>query len=149
MPVDILVDLRRIPDPSGALAKVASVGIETRRARPREMGALVRWVADNFSEGWAFECGVALCRMPPCCFVARAPDEFVGFACFDVAQRGVFGPMGVHESWRKKGIGSALLLLSLRSMAEMGYRYAVIGEAGPVEFYRRVVPARVLDDSSA
>jgi GNAT superfamily N-acetyltransferase len=149
MPVDMLVDLSRLPDPTGALAKVSSMGIETRRARPREMKGLVRWVAENFSQGWASECRVALSRMPPSCFVAAAPMEFVGFACFDVAQRGVFGPMGVQESWRRKGIGSALLLLSLKSMAEMGYRYAVIGEVGPVEFYRKVVLARVIDEDSA
>ena len=148
MPLDMLVDLLRVPDPSGTLAKVASMGIETRRARPREMGALVKWVAENFSGGWASECRVALCRVPPSCFVATAPMEFVGFVCFDVAHKGVFGPMGVHEAWRGKGIGSALLLLSLKSMAEMGYRYAVIGEVGPVEFYRKVALARVIDQGS-
>lgn len=147
MPVDMLVPLWNLPDSSHVLAKVSPKGIDVRRARPREMEPLARWVGQSFSEGWACECRVALCRMPPCCLVATSGGDFVGFACFDVTQRGVFGPMGVQEAWRKMGIGSALLILSLHCMAQMGYKYAVIGEVGPVEFYQRVVQAKVIGEA--
>jgi hypothetical protein len=39
------------------------------------------------------------------------------------------------------GIGTALLLLTLDAMAAEGYAYAIIGAAGPADFYARAVGA--------
>lgn len=141
---DMLVPLFSLPDSGPSLASMAGLGIEVRRAKSKEEGALVEWVEKSFSLGWASECRVAMSRIPPACFVALQKGEILGFACFDAAHRGFFGPMGVQEEQRGKGLGRALLLCSLRAMAEMGYEYAIIGEVGPVEFYEKTVKATVI-----
>ncbi len=59
----------------------------------------------------------------------------------------MFGPTGVAESARGHGVGAALLLLALQAMREQGYAYAVIGAAGPIEFYQRTVGGIVIPGS--
>jgi predicted N-acetyltransferase YhbS len=61
---------------------------------------------------------------------------------------GFFGPGGVAESYRAKGIGAALLMSCLLDMRLKGYGYAIIGDVGPVEFYRKVVGAIEIPDST-
>jgi predicted N-acetyltransferase YhbS len=64
-----------------------------------------------------------------------------GFACYDAAALGVFGPTGVAGERRGRGLGKALLLACLHDMAARGYAYAVIGGSGPDAFYERTVGA--------
>jgi predicted N-acetyltransferase YhbS len=64
-----------------------------------------------------------------------------------VVARGMFGPTGVAERQRGRGIGTALLFASLRAMRRQGYAYAVIARVGPEEFYRRAVGATVIAGS--
>ena len=52
-----------------------------------------------------------------------------------------FGPTGVSEKARGRGIGLQLLIQSLLEMKHMGYAYAIIGSAGPVDFYKKAVGA--------
>ena len=58
--------------------------------------------------------------------------------------RGFFGPTGVDPAYRGKGIGKALLLKCLEAMRNEGYGYAVIGGAGPVNFYEKCCGATVI-----
>ena len=53
-------------------------------------------------------------------------------------------PMGVAKSNRVKGIGYSLLHHCLKDMHEMGYEYAIIGGAGPIEFYEQACQAVVI-----
>jgi predicted N-acetyltransferase YhbS len=46
-------------------------------------------------------------------------------------------PTGVDENERGKGIGDALLITTLRALREAGYAYGIIGDPGPVDFYRK------------
>ncbi|NLP06077.1 GNAT family N-acetyltransferase, partial [Candidatus Fermentibacteria bacterium] len=80
-----------------------------------------------FGDGWAGECETATSRVPASCFIAVSGDIPTGFACYDAACRGFFGPAGVLESHRGGGIGRALLHACLASMRAEGYAYAVIG----------------------
>ena len=50
-------------------------------------------------------------------------------------------PTGVHETARGKKLGLALLYHSLIAMKAQGYAYAIIGSAGPVDFYANAVGA--------
>ncbi|MDY3286450.1 MAG: GNAT family N-acetyltransferase, partial [Eubacteriales bacterium] len=54
----------------------------------------------------------------------------------------------VLETERHAGIGTVLLLRCLRAMREDGYGYAIIGSAGPVDYYRKVCGATVIEGSS-
>ena len=72
----------------------------------------------------------------------------VGFACYDATIRGFFGPTGVHEAQRGRGLGKALLFAALHTMWEVGYAYAVIGSAGPTEFYAKAVGATPIEGST-
>lgn len=144
MAVDMLVALEGLDDPRKRVLRLSKRGIEIRRALPKEADTLTRWVKENFSEAWASECRIGLTRTPPSCFVARGSGVFVGFACFDVSYKGSFGPIGVLQSYRKMGIGSTLLLLALNALREMGYKYGIITDVGPTEFYQKAVSAIVI-----
>ncbi len=80
-------------------------------------------------------------------FLALSGEEIVGFAAYDCAFRSYFGPTGVREELRGKGIGGALLLRALEDMAAQAYKYAIIGEVEPVQFYAKVCGAAVIPGS--
>jgi predicted N-acetyltransferase YhbS len=72
----------------------------------------------------------------------------VGFACHDTTYKNFFGPTGVDESQRGRGLGKALLLACLHAMAAQGYGYAIIGGVGPAEFYAKTVGAVEIEGST-
>lgn len=137
---DLLVRLYDLP-PFEAEARVAEAGITVRRAIPPERQVILDWVATQFSAGWASEVSLALSSLPITCWVAVKDGELLGFACHDATAKGFFGPTGVLEAARGQGIGEALLIATLKGMREAGYAYAVIGDPGPVEFYRKRLDA--------
>lgn len=157
---DLLVKLYDLPPLGPALERVQSSGYVIRRALGLEKRHVLAFISQQaFPQAWPDECDVALSRQPPTCFIAvRAPapglngydivsEELIGFACYDTTARGFFGPEGVSANARGKGIGAALLLSCLHAMYVEGYAYAIIGWAGPVEFYRRTVGATPIEGS--
>jgi ribosomal protein S18 acetylase RimI-like enzyme len=145
---DMLVKLYALPDAAPALARVRAAGYDIRRPLPPERRAVVRWVDSHFGERWAGEAETAFSRVPVSCHLAvDAAGHICGFACHDVTFRGFFGPAGVPEKLRGQGLGTALLLTALRSLAASGYAYAVIGGSGDDEFYAKAVGAVPIPDS--
>jgi GNAT superfamily N-acetyltransferase len=159
---DLLVRLYALPPLAPALAALTAARIEVRRAQPYEQAAVTAWVARTFAPNWGEECAAAFALRPVACHLAvelqgpfPAPgsgyelpaERLIGFASHDVVARGMFGPTGVAEAWRGRGVGTALLLASLYAMAEQGYAYAAIARVGPVEFYARAVGATVIAGS--
>jgi predicted N-acetyltransferase YhbS len=132
--MDLLVNLysRRMAELE---ARVSSVEATIRRALPPEQHIIRDWVRTHFSEYWVSEVTTAMAHQPPGCLVATIDGELVGFACYDATARGFFGPTGVSESRRGKGIGAALLFHALDAMKSQGYAYAIIGAVGPTDFY--------------
>jgi predicted N-acetyltransferase YhbS len=118
-----------------------------RRAQPFELTPVRRFVETNFSLSWADEISVGFAHQPVSVFVATIERELVGFAAYECTRRGFFGPTGVIPAAQGKGIGKALLLASLIALREMGYVYAIIAAAGPVDFYRKTVGAIAIPDS--
>ena len=55
--------------------------------------------------------------------------------------------MGVSDKAQGKGVGRALLLAALAGLRDMGYVYAIIGAAGPIDFYQATVGATIIPDS--
>jgi GNAT superfamily N-acetyltransferase len=144
---DLLVRLYDMPE-TEATAKVAAAGIVVRRALPPERHLILDWVGVRFGAHWVSEAAVGLSQQPPTTLVAVKGDTLVGFACYDTTAKGFFGPTGVDTAARGGGIGEALLFATLRAMREAGYAYAVIGDPGPVEFYRKRLDALEIPSSS-
>lgn len=130
-----------IPEANARVSALREVGIDVRRALAPERHIVVSWVRQQFGEGWASECEVSFGRLPISCFRAQRGQDVLGFACYDATAKAFFGPTGVLEGERKRGIGTALLLVSLHAMAAEGYAYAIIGWAGPADFYAKAVGA--------
>jgi GNAT superfamily N-acetyltransferase len=145
---DMLVRLYDIPEASARSAGLRQAGVDLRRAIAPEKHVVVSWVRQQFGEGWASECEVSFARLPISCFRAQRGNDILGFACYDATAKAFFGPTGVLESERKQGIGIALLLMALQAMAAEGYAYAIIGGAGPAEFYAKAVGAVPIADST-
>ncbi len=144
---DMLVRLYDLPKFEDRLEALAEEGVLVRRAQPWELSPLRRFIEDHFSEGWADEASAGFANMPISVFLAQDGTRIVGFAAFECTTRGFFGPMGVDEPWRKRGIGAVLTLACLRAMREIGYAYAIIGGAGPKEFYAKCCGATLIEDS--
>jgi predicted N-acetyltransferase YhbS len=145
---DMLVNLLRLPPLDEALEELRAAGLVVRRAQPWELTQVRGFVRDNFSQAWADEISVGLVRQPLTVFVALRDGRLVGFAAYECTRRNFFGPTGVLEEERGRGLGRALLLAALHGLRELGYAYAVIGGVGPAEFYERAVGARLIPDSS-
>lgn len=141
--LDLLVRLYELPE------KATSTGdnFTIRRAFAAEKKLVSEFAMRQFTEGWASECETAFARMPIACFIAVKRDVIAGFACYDVAARGFFGPIGVADEQRNNGLGSALLLAALHDMSAQGYAYAIIGCVPDVEFYRRNLSVIEIPDS--
>lgn len=145
---DMLVKLYTLPDLAPLLAAQAAAAVDIRRCIPPEKHLVVDWVRERWSPTWASECDVAFTRQPPACFVAVVDGHPVGFACYDTTARGFFGPIGVDEAYRRRGIGEALLVMALDAMLQGGYGYAIIGGVGPADWYAKLVGATIIPDST-
>lgn len=144
---DMLVKLYDLPELAPTLARQQDMGITIRRGMAPEKFLVLDWIRQHFSEYWVSEADVGFSARPPTIFLAHRGEQILGFACYDTAQKNFFGPTGVDEAERGRGIGTALLMATLHAMREAGYMYGIIGWAGPVEYYEKVVGAEVIPGS--
>lgn len=144
----MLVKLYELPDPSDTYRGMKDQEIEIRRAIAPEKNIVVSWVRETFNDSWGSECEVCFSNHPVSCWIAVENGKLIGFSCYDSTCRDFFGPIGMHQLSRGKGAGKALLLKCLYDMEAQGYAYAVIGGAGPTEFYEKVVGAVAIDGSN-
>lgn len=140
--MDLLVKLYSLPE-----VPAPAPGITIRRALAPEREPVLAWIGDRFGPGWRGEAAVAFGGCPVRLMLAVQDGAILGFACWDATARGLFGPTGVDEAARGTGVGKALLLSTLAAMRADGYAYAVIGGAGPVEFYRKACGAVEIEGS--
>jgi GNAT superfamily N-acetyltransferase len=145
---DLLVNLLKLPPLQPLLDGLKAVGINIRRAEPFEITPVRKFIEDGFSIAWADEIAVGFASKPVTVYIATSGGRVVGFAGYECTRRGFFGPTGVDESQRGRGIGKALLVASLWGLRELGYVYGIIGGAGPVEFYQEAVGAIVIPESA-
>lgn len=144
---DMLVRLYNLPEVRDQLEALENEGIVVRRAQPWELTAVRRFIEQHFSRGWADEATLGFARQPISVFIAQEGRRIVGFAAYECTARNFFGPMGVDEAYRQRGIGAALTLACMHALREMGYGYAIIGAAGPEDFYTKVCGAEPIADS--
>jgi len=145
---DMLVRLYDLPDHTLLMKKLNDEGIVIRRPLAAEKSLVVEWVTKYFGTGWASEAEVSFSYQPITCFIAIQNGQILGFACYDSCYRNFFGPTGVAENLRGKGIGKVLLMECLVAMKSQGYAYAIIGGVGPAEFYAKAVGAVLIEGSS-
>lgn len=119
-----------------------------RKANLSDFEKLARFVEAEFGERWlrSIEYGFRTYKENLPIYIAEQEEVIVGFACYDVVRgkKGLFGPMGTAKQNRVKGVGKELLHRCLHSMKQDGYEYAIIGQAGPIEFYERNCDARLI-----
>jgi hypothetical protein len=144
---DLLVKLYTLPESGGVYSALKEKGVEIKRAIGPEKTAVAGWVLANFSKAWASEADAAFSQNPPGIFIAVKNGAILGFACYDATARGFFGPIGVAERERAGGLGKGLLLRTLEAMREAGYGYAIVGWAGPADFFKKTVGAVVIEGS--
>jgi GNAT superfamily N-acetyltransferase len=140
---DMLVNLLKLP----SLDRLNDESVNLRRAQPFEITPVHAFIEKNFSLAWADEISVGFANKPVSVVIATRKGRVIGFAGYECTRKAFFGPTGVIESERGTGIGTALLIASLWGLRELGYVYAIIGSAGPKDFYERAVGAIVIPDS--
>jgi GNAT superfamily N-acetyltransferase len=113
-----------------------------------EKGIIKAWINEHFHAGWGEEFETSCCNKPVTTFIATRGGKLAGFACYEVTCRAFFGPAGVIDDERGRGIGRALLLHAMHGLRELGYAYGIIGCAGPVEFYIKTLGGIVIEESS-
>jgi GNAT superfamily N-acetyltransferase len=140
---DLLVNLINLP----AQPSLSKQGVIVRSAQPWELSAVRSFIIEHFSTAWADEVQVGFANKPITVFVAISERKLVGFSAYECTRRAFFGPTGVLESARGRGIGTALLIAALSGLKEMGYAYGIIGGVGPVSFYEKTVGAIMIPGS--
>lgn len=144
---DMLVNLLKLPAIEPPINELAQSGIAVRRAQPFEITPVLELIESEFSVAWADEISVGFSNKPVSVFIATLNGQVVGFAGYECTRRNFFGPTGVIKEMQSRGIGKALLLACLGGLRELGYVYAIIGHAGPIQFYEKAVGAIVIPES--
>jgi GNAT superfamily N-acetyltransferase len=144
---DMLVRLYDLPEGAPRYASCRQAGFELRRADPWDRLRLREFIRANFQDLWAIEADRAFNNLPITCHLATREGRIAGFAVYESTRRGYFGPTGVSEEHRGRGLGTALLFACLESMWQMGYAYAIIGGVGPAQFYEKACGAFVIPGS--
>ncbi|MGE7884645.1 GNAT family N-acetyltransferase [Bacillus sp. NPDC094077] len=141
-PRDLAVDLKNF------IPIYNNLACNVRRASFSDFEKLVRFVRDEFGKRWlhSIDYGFRTYKENLPIYIAEQEEVIVGFACYDVVRgkKALFGPMGTARQNRVKGVGRELLHHCLYNMKQDGYEYAIIGQAGPIEFYERCCHARLI-----
>ncbi|MEA3406551.1 MAG: GNAT family N-acetyltransferase [Chloroflexota bacterium] len=158
--VDMVVDLQAADlSTADAERELEAAGILLRRASEDEIEGVAAFAQQHFSREWAVEVEASRRFHPPPLFVASKQGRYIAFAAYDVTGECRFGPTGTQPRYRRRGIGSTLLKKCLQSMRARGdesdtlsdrtvidtqsIKTAEIGWVGPIDYYARVVGARI------
>ncbi len=143
---DMLARLYDLPASGPEVARLVGEGVTCRRAESYERAAVLAFVRRAFAH-WEDEATACFGAVPATIFIAVENRAVTGFACYNATRPDYFGPTGVLESQRGRGIGRALLIQCLEALAAEGYAYAIIGGVGPAAFYERAVGATLIPGS--
>ncbi|HET6861354.1 MAG TPA: hypothetical protein VFH94_30165 [Streptomyces sp.] len=120
--------------PDRFLAGTRTVHIVRPRASDRI--TLIRWVAEQFGDGWAGEVEAAFDRQPVSVLFASdsgrldRPEALLGLAAWGVSALGMTGPTALSPSARGSHIAMVLMDRCLRELRRDGYAYAILGGFG-------------------
>src|SRR4051794_27683854 len=102
---DMLVQLLKLPPLDPDLRRLRDLNINIRRANAYEATHVYDFVRKNFSQGWVDEVTVCFSNKPITVYIATHEGKIIGFGGYECTRRGFFGPTGVLESEREKGVG--------------------------------------------
>jgi GNAT superfamily N-acetyltransferase len=117
-----------------------SGGQEILPVLTRDRERVLAFIDKNFGQIWRFEASKG-----KTIFYVEVDGEIAGFSTHDANNRGLgwFGPTGVAQSHRGRGLGRALLLASLADLRRLGYHRVVIPWTDAIEFYRKTCEAQI------
>ena len=117
------------------------------RVQPEDFDRTFNFVKQHFPDGtWPEEVRFSFKLNPPTTFIAKdAKNEIVGWATYNIFFPGSFGPTGILESLRGKGIGTELLLWCLWDIKQSGLDSCEIMwvDGDKVKFYSKVIGAYI------
>ncbi|MBY8979781.1 MAG: GNAT family N-acetyltransferase [Candidatus Lokiarchaeota archaeon] len=122
-------------------------GYKYERVQPEDFDKIYDFVKQQFPNNtWAAEVKFSLHFNPPTTFIAKnAHNNIVGWATHSQFFPGSFGPTGVKESLRGKGIGTILFLWCLWDIKQKGLEKSeimwVVGDT--IKFYSKVIGAYI------
>lgn len=143
---DMIVNLYDLASVTPEVETLRTAGVTCRRAESYERSAVLAFVRQHFP-AWADETLVGFAAVPPTVYIATEAGAVLGFACYNVTRPDYFGPTGVDERQRGRGIGRVLLLQCLEALKAEGYAYAIIGGVGPAGFYEKAAGATLIPGS--
>lgn len=146
--MDMLINLNAVASSRQVIEDLGRQGMVIRRAMAYERSQVMGWVQKNFNSLWADECAVAYSRQPVGCYIAVKDDAINGFCCFDTTFRNFIGPIGVKQNCRRRGVGHGLLISVAHELFLSGFAYAVVGDVGASEFFKKAVGAWEIPDST-
>ncbi len=131
--VDYYVDLERywVERPT---IKLGATNTRIRRAVSKD-DPVFNWIEAKSSLQWRIEAQLALHKKYGRVYVAETNNEIAGFAVHSASHEYRFGPIGVDERYRGRGLGKTLLIHTLDSMRLLGIRYAIIPWTTHLFFY--------------
>jgi predicted N-acetyltransferase YhbS len=144
---DMLIRLYDMEIDWGFISHQAQNQVTIRKPIGPDRLAIRAWAEQHFPLSWQGEIQQALNNTPCSCFIAQDKSSLLGIACYDATALGFFGPLGVVEASRGKGIGRSLTQACLFDMRLKGYGYAIVGMAGSMEFYQKVAGAIEIPES--
>jgi mycothiol synthase len=117
--------------------RLATAGLDVRRARPDDGPVLDAFFGEHFGPDWRLEAQLAMDNTPPALHLAFRDRRMIAFSAHSTQNRewGFFGPMGTAPAARGTGIGRVLLLRCLNDLHDAGHRTTVIPWVGPIAFY--------------
>jgi len=146
---DMLVKLYDLPEISSKENPLLQAGYRIFRPLRCELPKVAEFVKSEFdNESWGQELQGAFEQLPPKLWIAVKDNQVVGFACYDITAKGMFGPIGVHQAHQGKGIAQVLMVKSLMSLRELGHAYGIIGWVSSEAFYEKAVNAIAIPDST-
>jgi ribosomal protein S18 acetylase RimI-like enzyme len=117
------------------------------RVQPEDFDTIFKFVKHHFPKNtWAEEVKCSFKLLPPTTFVAKNENnEIVGWATHSQFFPGSFGPTGVDESLRGKGIGTELFLWCLWDIKQEGLDKCEIMwvEGDTIKFYSKSIGAYI------
>src|SRR5712692_2538814 len=115
---DMLVNLLKLLPLEPLLDELKEADVNIRRAQPFEIAPVREFIEKNFSVAWGDEISVGFANKPVTVSIATSDSRVVGFAGYECTRKAFFGPTGVAEDQRGRGVGKALLIASLWGLRE-------------------------------